>query len=753
MNTSALIERLQQQCPQLPASLIQDFITQMDPDYFERFSQAIIAQHIALAHQLSFQQPCTVTIQTLPSRQYQLHFVAYDYFSEFATFCGVLASFGLDIREAAIFTSHEISSSSPLPLPTPKNLRSWNRVFPRRPSRGFSRKIVVDVFRVQALKGYSFGKSAQQDFLQTLSTLLRLLQKNQVRQARRHVNRRLIEHLGKARKKTGDLLQPVHITFSNTPSSPDTILDIRSTDTPAFLYTFANTLAMRNIYLVKAKIEVNDRQVTNRFYVRGRHGGKLQSKYEQQELRTAAVLLKEFTHYLSWAPDPGKALEHFDQFLDQLLKQPQQHSTLRTLTQASTLEHLAQLFGSSDYLWEDLLRRQHLHLLPMMRQYQKGPLVRSKAVLCKTIGTALQQAKTISQKKQRLNQCKDEELFRIDMQHLLENSSLPNFSQALTNLADVILNYALQQSHGVINEKASLTEQVPMAIFGLGKLGGGELGYASDIEILFVYQPPQHAGKGKPLRVSPDYFERWAQEFLQWIEAKQEGIFHIDTRLRPYGHKGTLANSLEEIQRYYHSQGAAAPFERQAFIKLRFVAGNRALGKAIETHRDHFVYGSEPWDLKTALHLRQRQMTELVKPVTTHVKYGPGGLLDVEYMIQYLQLIHGHQFPSIRTPNTLEAIEQLCHESILTLGEREALHDDYVFLRQLIDGLRIVRGNAKDLVLPPSGSDEMIFLARRLGMGATDWGKSAEAFEKTTLERMEQIHERFIQRFHTTSKQ
>ena len=73
-------------------------------------------------------------------------------------------------------------------------------------------------------------------------------------------------------------------------------------------------------------------------------------------------------------------------------------------------------------------------------------------------------------------------------------------------------------------------------------------------------------------------------------------------------------------------QGAAAPFERQASIKLRFVAGNRALGKAVETHRDRFVYGPEPWDLPTALHLRQRQMTELVQPGTTHVKYGPGGL-------------------------------------------------------------------------------------------------------------------------------
>jgi glutamate-ammonia-ligase adenylyltransferase len=140
-------------------------------------------------------------------------------------------------------------------------------------------------------------------------------------------------------------------------------------------------------------------------------------------------------------------------------------------------------------------------------------------------------------------------------------------------------------------------------------------------------------------------------------------------------------------------------------------------------------------------------MNELVKPGTTHVKYGPGGLLDVEYMVQYLQLIHGHHDPSLRTPNTLEAIEQLCHVSLLSLSEREALKDDYLFLRQLIDGLRIVRGNAKDLVLPQSGSDEMVFLARRLGMGSTDWQKSAEAFEQATLQRMAKIHKRFLKRF------
>ena len=745
MNESDRIKTYQTQCPHLRPTLIRDFVLQMDPDYFESFASPAIMEHLKLANQLTFEQPCAMLIQALSSRQYQLTLVAYDYFSEFATFCGVLSSFGLDIREATIFTSLESVSQPPVPRKSFRRLTPFSQS--PRPTPGLTRKIGVDVFQVQALDSFQFGEPEQREFQEIVVALLRLLQKNQIRQARRQVNRRLIENLGKMRQRPTDVVHPVHITFSNPPATQDTILDIGSTDTPAFLYTFANALAMRGIYIVKAKIEVTDHRVRNRLYVRGRQGGKIQGKGEQQELRTAATLLKEFTHYLSWAPDPGKALDHFDQFLDQWLEQPHASSRLSKLTQSSTLEHLAQLFGSSDYLWEDLLRRQHHNLLPMMNQYQKGPLIRSKSVLNKTIEPLLLKAKIPAEKKQRLNQWKDEELFRIDMRHLLDNSPLPQFSQALTNLADIILHQALLHSQKAVNPKASLTASPSMAIFGLGKLGGGELGYASDIEVLFVYQIPASLLRSPASRLSSDYFERWAQEFLQWIEAKQEGIFHLDTRLRPHGEKGLLANSLEEIQRYYSPQGGAAPFERQALIKLRFVAGNRELGKAVEQHRDQFVYGPDPWDLHTALHLRERQMKELVRPGTTHVKYGAGGLLDVEYTVQYLQLMNGHQHPSIRTPNTLEAIDHICEKTLLTLEEGDQLKDNYLFLRQLIDGLRIVRGNAQDLVLPPSGSDEMVFLARRLGMISTNWLQGAEDLEHTIHTRMTQIHEHFLQRF------
>ncbi|MDH4195591.1 MAG: hypothetical protein OEV70_15740, partial [Nitrospirota bacterium] len=114
MNESDRIQTYQTRCPHLRPALIKDFVLQMDPEYFESFPSTAVIQHLELANQLTFDQPCSVRIQALSSQQYQLTLVAYDYFSEFATFCGVLSSFGLDIREAMIFTSLETAS----PLPT-----------------------------------------------------------------------------------------------------------------------------------------------------------------------------------------------------------------------------------------------------------------------------------------------------------------------------------------------------------------------------------------------------------------------------------------------------------------------------------------------------------------------------------------------------------------------------------------------------------------------------------------------------------
>ncbi len=743
MKKTLELTELQELSPQVNPTVIKDFLDRMDPDYFSQFRPQTVARHLALANTLTLESPCTLHVQPAnDTSQYRLTIVAYDYFAEFATICGLLSAYGLDIREASIFT-YQDHPAPPPPL-LPKSLRRMR--VPKWPIRrhiqrsGLSRKKVVDIFRVHVLPGALFNANIQKELSRELTNMIQLLELQKIQEVRSWVNRKLVETLGQRKTSTSDLVQPVEIFFNNTLSPRETVVNIRATDSPAFLYAFMNALTMRGLSLSKATIEGDGRSVYNRFFVRDRYGKKIVSAQEQQELTVAIALIKEFTHYLTWAPDPCKALNHFSDFLDQLLENRLSKKQIKWLTRKDSLANLARLFGTSDFLWEDFLRRQHVNLLPIVEKFHQPHVRLSKTSLAKALESRLRKSKKAEIRKAILNQFKDQELFRIDMHHILKKIPLPAFSKSLTTLAEVILAQALSEAQAVVDLLRILPstlkrDPLPFSICGLGKLGGRELGYASDIEVIFVYGTFSKISD-TPNPVVGEYFERLVQEFLRWIEAKQEGIFQLDIRLRPHGEKGLLAHSFEEIKRYYRTEGAAAPFERQAWIKLRHVAGNAALGRQIERYRDEFVYGQAPWPLDTALHLRRRQIQELVPPGTIHVKYSPGGLIDIEYTVQYFQLQHGHREASLHTTNTLQALEALQATKLLSRHDATILMEDYLFMRKVIDGLRIVRGNAKDLVLPQPGSDNMTYLARRLGYMTDVWQEGARAFERELQKRM-----------------
>ncbi len=167
----------------------------------------------------------------------------------------------------------------------------------------------------------------------------------------------------------------------------------------------------------------------------------------------------------------------------------------------------------------------------------------------------------------------------------------------------------------------------------------------------------------------------------------------------------------------------------------------------METHRDAFVYSGRPWDLAAALSLRRQQIRELTEPGRVNVKYSPGGIVDIEYTAQYVQLMHGHAIAGLRTPNTLEALAAAERHRLLPAREAQALREAYLFLRSVIDALRSVRGHAKDLVLPDIGSDEFIFLARRMGYTEDDWQAGAKRLSADLMRHMEQTRTIYTNRF------
>ncbi|MBI3804011.1 MAG: hypothetical protein HY282_09655 [Nitrospirae bacterium] len=716
-------------CPE--GEELQAFLSRMDPDYFTLYSPAEIADHIRMAASLTPAVPGAVKIISKQTDTFEFTVVAFDYFSEFSILCGLIASFGLNIQAGNV---HTFSDES------------------RAGARRHARRKIVDVFEVSLTAGTRFDAEAQQRFSETLLALLRLLDQGEDTEARDQVNQRLVASLSQAMRPPGGLLQPLRVRFDNRRSARWTILDINGKDTPGFLYAFSNALSLRGIYIHKVRIQNAGAEVEDRLFISDRRGKKVVDAREKKALRISAVLIKQFTYFLVRSPDPAKAMAHFDQLLDKILEKGHSRSLVAFLKKRETLHLLARLFGTSDFLWDDFLRIQLEHLLPLLENYKKKPLQIGKETIRRELRRALRKATTWEAQKEAVNAYKDRELFRIDMRHLLDPPrSRADFSQALTDLAEMILDeaYRLCQAHlgrpfGV--PRLEDRSRCAFAICGLGKLGGAELGYASDIELLFVYAGPGQTDGAEPIE-NRSYFDKLGQEIVHFVEAKEEGIFHIDTRLRPHGTAGVLANPLAQLTAYYAAGGEAAPFERQALIKLRWIAGEERLGRAVEAHRDRFVYSGAPWDLAGALALRERQRRELVPAGRVNVKYSAGGLLDIEYAVQYLQILNGDRKPALRTPRTSEALDALYRLRILSKEIWTDLREAYLFLRALIDALRMVRGNAKDLLLPDLDSEEFTFLARRMGYGERDWERGRKELAEEIERVMSRTESDFVRLF------
>ncbi|MFN8534404.1 MAG: hypothetical protein U0556_12765 [Dehalococcoidia bacterium] len=642
-----------------------------------------------------------------PSGRWTVAVCMADALGALSILAGLFTSYRLDIVRADIFTVRGWTASAPT------GRRRWPRPG-SRPMRGLRR--LLDVFEVRDDRG--LAEDVWDRFEADLRRLVALLATEHWEDARAEIIDQVSQVFREAAPRNAPQ-SPVAIDVSNEPLF--TRITVRSTDNVGFLFAFTNALAGITVNIERATIRTDQGDVVDTFWVTDVSGRSISHEGELRELRIATALIKQFTDLLPHSPDPGQALHQFTALIQQMLSRPQWTAELTTLDEPKVLETLAELMGVSRFLWEDFLRLQHENLFPLLLAPDELGRAATAAALREALDARLRGGSPSAQV-DALNAFKDREMFRIDLRHITGRSDFLSFSRELTDLAQVALGTAatLAFDAQVARNGLPLAQDGAICrwcIGALGKFGGEELGFGSDLEIVLVFET--EGDTAGPLKVrNSELFANMMLAVKEGLRARQEGIFQLDLRLRPYGDGGALASSLAGYAGYYHPGGSAEQFERMALVKLRPVLGDLDLGARVVAVRDEFVYSNRPLDVANVLHLRRRQGTELVPKGQVNAKYSSGGLVDVEYFVQTWQIAAGANDPSVRVTNTLLAIDRLEAAGTFAPERAAEIRQTYGFLRRLIDGLRVVRGNAKDLTIPPERSREHSHLAQRLGFEA-----------------------------------
>ncbi len=681
-------------------------------------------QRTKLWGRLSDDDSLIVDWRSLDAELSEVTIAGFDQLGELSMMCALLFVHGFDIVEGNVFTEEGTTDrvNQPLRFVNSFVVRQRNRVgnhivdaisrnaLASGSRAGGSSEPGASVLRLIELGG-QFSASLHRELLDLL-----IQARTGQREAQAKLAKRVSEALPTARSSTVVQL-PVEIDFDNESHPATTLVRIAAEDASGFLYELTYSLTLLGINIRQMEIRTNGSLVRDTLLVTDDSGRKVLDPQRQQVLRAAVVLIRHFTELLPQSPDPEAAMRHFQELLERELHEPDWLQRLASLQQPEVLAALAKLLGASGLLWEDFLRLQHANLFPVVTDIAGLRLRKSRDVLAAELAEELADGSTFENRRDRLNAFKDRELFRIDMRHV--TGVVPDFIEfagELTELAEAVIAAACEMTGREIVQRQRVRDVPVFCVAALGKLGGRELGFASDIELLFVFDGPAPS----------EFCERLVELFQQTIQAKRAGIFQIDLRLRPHGRAGNLSVSLDEFSRYFAADGPAWPFERQSLIKLRPIAGDAAFGETLLRRRDKLLFGPIHWDVAPVRAMRERQVRQHVQAGTFHAKLSAGALVDIEYLVQLLQLTHGARHPSLRIPGTVAALITLLRENLIPSNAAESLRAAYLFFRRLIDVLRMARGTADDLTLPLLESEELAGLARRLNVTSTELLRLAE---------------------------
>ena len=458
--------------------------------------------------------------------------------------------------------------------------------------------------------------------------------------------------------------------------------------------------------------------------------------------------LNRFDLLVSSSADHEQALRYFARLHEQ------QPSWFQKLTRSTVaLRYLIAVFTHSHFLSEEVLR--HPEWADRLIESESLPRATTPEQMRETLENALPPGVPAPLE---LAKFRRRQMLRIVLRDVLGLAPLPDITGELSSLADVIVEAAyarikeeLVAEYGTPRDDAG--NEAHFAVIALGKMGGNELNYSSDIDLMFLYSANGETSGGPRGIPNREFFVRAASQLTGLLSTyTPEGMcYRVDLRLRPDGTQGEVCISLEAARQYYSAR--ARDWELQMMIKARVAAGHKPTGMALLDYISPLIYATtldfsavEQMSatrerLTEKLSLRNRSRHKLMDPDVIDIKLARGGIRDIEFLVQCLQRLYGGPEPWVRHGGTMLALSRLHDKALLSDAEYGRVASAYQFLRQLEHRLQFADDRqTHTLIADPEILDRM---GRRMPAAG---GSGPWLLRQTNLhlEQVQEIYDRVI---------
>ncbi|WP_102142633.1 bifunctional [glutamine synthetase] adenylyltransferase/[glutamine synthetase]-adenylyl-L-tyrosine phosphorylase [Mycobacterium hubeiense] len=443
--------------------------------------------------------------------------------------------------------------------------------------------------------------------------------------------------------------------------------------------------------------------------------------------RVQQVLLPTLLDWLSDTPDPDAGLLAYRRISEELSEQRWYLSTLRD--EGAVAKRLMRVLGTSAYVPDLLMRAPEV-----IQLYADGPNgpklldVEPEGVARALVASAGRHADPV-RAIAAARTLRRRELARIASADLLGMLEVTDVCKALTSVWVAVLQAALE---AVI--RANTPDEGPparIAVIGMGRLGGGELGYGSDADVMFVCEPSPGVDESAAVRWSVSVAEQ-VRRLLGTPSV--DPPLEVDAGLRPEGRNGSLVRTLASYEAYYTQW--AQPWEIQALLRAHRVAGDLDLGERFLLMVDKTRYppgGVSPEAVQEIRRIKARVDAERLPrgaDPNTHTKLGRGGLADIEWTVQLLQLRHAHEVPALHNTSTLETLNAIGAAELIAEGDVELLRQAWLTATRARNALVLVRGKPTDQLPGPGRQLNAVALAA--GWGSDDGGEFLDNYLRVT---------------------